>query len=368
MVSSLLHNVKPEIPMKKLQAKSLIALVFTCVALAGCTDSSITEVKKSSMRQSDFTYGEVLDDAKGCKSTEWNHHDDENGRAVVEYTCTAQIASKLIENAETDNIARVKDLTKAYDISWKQTFESLERRKNDIAEAVVQARANNAAKLKEVNDELQEAQEKLNLTLASSPETYASRGFSGYTPQLLEIGKRDRESAIWQAKLRVEAAQKRIETTKQAQSNPEAEHQFAPGQYRSASDYQSMLDGMLSWKERYYTAAKELETRELKKAEEFLPAAKDRKLQMKITFLVNKKFPVAVQSGKWIYDGKDDGTVDVVYLAAILLDPKRMQEVLEMALKSRLKFEVDSNKLFAAFPIECSEQIPTGCELRKPAL
>ena len=78
--------------------------------LAACTDSSITEVKKSSISQSDFTYGEALDDAKGCKSTEWNRHDDGNGRPVVEYTCTAEMSSKLIENAKAENIVRVKEM------------------------------------------------------------------------------------------------------------------------------------------------------------------------------------------------------------------------------------------------------------------
>lgn len=354
--------------MKIFHAQRILALAFICAALAACSDSSIKEVKNSSIRQSDFTYGEILDDARGCKSTDWDHHDDANGRSVVEYTCTAELSSSLIESAQKDNIDRVKALSKDLDEGWQQAFATIQKRKDYVAQAVTEARVNNEAKLKEAIGQQQAAQERLNRALASSPESYITRGPNGYSPAMLEDGRQRMQAAIVQEKLQVEAAQRQIEAIEKAQNDPaDAGRQFALDQYRSVSEYQTMLDGMLSWKDRYYAAMNAAEASGMKRASEFLSAAKDRKLQMKITFLVNKKSPVGLQSATWVYDGQDDGGVNMVYLAAILLDPKRMQEVLGTEQRSRLKLEINSYERLQSFPIACGVKIPSGCELRQPA-
>lgn len=352
--------------MKTSQLKRILVSAFIFAALTACTDSSITEVKKSSIAQSDFTFGETLDNAKGCKTTEWDHR-DESGRSIVQYTCTAAMPLTLVERAGKENINSIKALIKAFDEDWQLSLKTLEERKNYVSGAIVQARTNNEAKLNEGNAQLREAQERLSRALASSPESYIGHGPSGYTPQLIEMGKERMQLDILKAKREVEAVQRRIEATEAAQNAPTdaAQQSSLLGQYRSPSEYQVMIDGMLSWKDRYYAAINESEAREIKKAEEFLIAAKDRTLQMKITFLVRKKFPVQIQSATWNYDGKEYGAVNSIYLAAVLLDPKRMQELIEGAQRSHLKLEIDSLKLEKSFPIACGEKILTGCELRK---
>jgi hypothetical protein len=76
---------------------------------------------------------------------------------------------------------------------------------------------------------------------------------------------------------------------------------------------------------------------------------------------------VDVQSATWIDGGKESKPVNNVYLAAALMDPKRLQEVLVGEQRSRLKFGVNNYEHHKSFPIECGEKIPTGCELRKHA-
>ncbi len=352
--------------MKTSHLYKILFAAFICTALAACTDASITEVKKASIPQSDYTFGEVFDNAKGCRTTEWQSQ-EEGGRAVVRYTCTADTPQALVDNAERDNTNSVKALTKSLDDGWQQSLKSLQSRKETVLGAVVQARKYNEAKLSEGNSQLQAAQEKLNQALASTPQNYIGHGPSGYTPQLLAMGRERKQLSIERAQREVAVAQRRIAEAGEAQNDPgAARSQFSSqSSLRSAEEYQQMIDGMLSWKDRYYAAISEFEAREMNRVGEFLRSAKDRQLQMKITFVVKKKFPVDIQSATWTYDGQEAGPVNLIFLGAALLDPKRLEEALTVARKVRLKHEIDSRALLNSFPIVCGEAIPAGCELRK---
>jgi hypothetical protein len=339
---------------------------FICTALAACTDAGIAEVQKASIAQSDFTFGEILGKAKGCTSTEWDHH-EENARPVVQYTCTVDLPQALIDIAAQDNTNRVKDLTKELDKLFQENSKKLQKSKEGVAQAAIRAGTQKESRIKQGQGALQEAQARLNQTLASSPQQYIGHGPSGYTPQLLAEGRDRMQLAINSAKREVEVARRKLDDAEAGIEPDSAYRHPALGQERSAAEYAAQIDGMASWKDRYYAAINELEAREMKRAEEFVTAAKDRKLQMRITFLVRKQFPVGVQSATWIDGGKESKPVDAVYLAAALGDPKRLQEVLVGEQRSRLKFGVNNYEHHKAFPIECGEKIPTGCELKKQA-
>lgn len=351
--------------MKSIQLHKILASIFTCLTLMACTDASINEVKEASISQSDYTFGEVFDKAKGCKTTEWDSQ-EENGRAVVRYTCTVDTPQALVEFAERDNTNRVKALSKSLDDGWQKSLKSLQSRKETVLGAAVQAKKNNDAKLSEGNSQLQAAQAKLNQALASVPQNYIGHGRSGYTPQLLAEGRERKQLAIDRAEREVAVAQRRIAEAAEFQNVPSAvNNQFSSQtNSRSADEYQQMIDGMLPWKDRYYAAIGELEAREMDRAAEFLRAAKERPLQMKIAFVVRKKSPVDIQSASWAYDGKDAGPVNLIFLGASLLNPKRFEEVLSLARKARLRYEIDSREAHKSFPIICGESIAGGCELR----
>ncbi len=351
--------------MKSIQLHKILASIFTCLTLMACADSSITEVKKASISQSDYTFGEIFDNAKGCKTTEWASQ-EENGRSVVRYTCTVDTPQAMVDFAERDNTNKVKALSKSLDDGWQRTLKNLESRKETVLGAAAQARKYNDAKLNEGHGQLQAAQAKLKQAMASAPQDYIGHGPSGYTPQLLATGRERKQLAIDRAEREVAVAQRRIADAAEFQNDPgAANNQFSSqrGQ-RSAEEYQQMIDGMLSWKDRYYAAVSEVEAREMSRAGEFLQAAKDRQLQMKVTFLVRKKSPVDIQSATWSYDGQDAGPVNLIFLGASLLDPKRLEEVLSLARKARLKHEIDSRALLSSFPIVCGENIAGGCEPR----
>lgn len=354
--------------MKSTHTGTLVVLALLLAGLSGCTDSSIREVKRSSLPQSDFTFGEALDDAKGCKATEWTHRDDDNGRPIVEYTCTTELSSAMVETARKENVAKLKAVTEQLDQRWQGLIETIKHRQNSVAQSHVQARAAIDGQLNEVNARLQAAQEQLNQALGKSPEQYIGPVRNGYTPTLLAEGERRKQTFVQQLQQQIEVIQKQKEAIEKTRDDPtKVAQQLASPQYRGIAEYQRTLDGMLAWKDRYYAAMSEIEARELKKAEEFLLAAKDRKLQMKVTFLVKNKSPVELRSATWVYDGKEDGSVNTAYLAAVLLDPKRMQEVIDSGWKSRLRPEISSFDIEMAFPIICDEKLIDGCELRKPA-
>lgn len=355
--------------MKSIRTGTLVVFAFLCAGLSACTDSSIREVKRSSLPQSDFTFGEALDDsAKGCKATEWTHRDDDNGRPMVEYICTTELSSTLVETARKENVDKLKSFTARLDQRWQGFVETIKQRQNSVAQAQLQARGEVDRSLNEVSTRLQVAQEQLKQALEKSPEQYVGPVRNGYTPTLLAEGERRKQTSVQQLQRQIEGIQKQRETFEKVRDAPTGvERQLAMTQYRSAAEYQRTLDGVLAWKDRYYAAMKEIEAKELKKAEDFLSVAKDRKLQMKVTFLVKNKSPVELRSASWIYDGKEDGAVNTAYLAAVLLDPKRMQEVVNDGWKSRLRPEISIFDLEMVFPIACDEKLIDGCELRKPA-
>ena len=341
-------------------------LVILCAGLSACGDSGIAAVKKTSIPQSDFTFGEALDDAKGCKSTEWTSRDDENGRPIVEYTCTAELSSKLIEIARKENTDKVTALTKRLEQGWQSAVESTKQYQSTLVQANEQARAHNDDQLNQINAQLQTAQERLSKAQAMTPEQYVGPVRNGYTPTLLADGERRKQEFLKEVQLQLDGVQRQKEATEKARNDPaEAGRQFSLAQYRTAAEYQATLDGMLAWKDRYYAAMSEAEAREMKKAEEYVSAAKGSKLQMKVIFIVKNKSPVELVTAKWVRDGKDDGTVNAAYLGAVLLDPKRMQEVLDNAQKARLSQQTNLIDFEKAFPIECDAKLVDGCELKK---
>lgn len=356
--------------MNSFRIHKILISVFACTALIACTNASVTEVKKASFARSNYTFGELLDSPKACASIDWDHHEDNAGR-VVQYTCTVDIPQAMIDAAAQDNAKRIKESTKELGKHWQDTLEKVQQRKEDVAQAVMREGTQKASRIKQGQGALQEAQTRLDRTLASSPQQYIGHGPSGYTPQLLAEGRERMQTAINVAQREVGVARRNLdEAQAEAEAGVERDSAYRPptlGQGRSAPEYQAMIDGMLSWKDRYYAALNELEAREMKLAEEFVTAAKASKLQMRIKFLVRKTSPVEVQGATWIDGGKEFKPVSPIYVAAALVDHNRLQEILVGEQASRLRFQVIKNEHYKSLPIECGEKIPTGCELKKEA-
>lgn len=350
--------------MSKLSSKLILAGALLCLGLAACTDSSISAVKTSSVPHSDFTFGEALDDAKGCKSTEWTHRDDDNGRSVVEYTCTAEITSAQVEQARKETTDRIKALSKTFDTIWTDALTTLAQQKQDVEQNAMRDRGQAEARVEEAKARRQYLQQMVD-TLTARLEKAGAEQLDGkrappFVARRLEADIESTKAAIAGADVQVAAAEK-------ARDNPVAAPSLGANPYKSVGEYDHMTQGMLAWKDRYYAAIAEKESTEMKRADDFIAAAKGRKLQLKISFQVNKKSPVELRSAKWVSDDKVETAVNSSYVAAVLLDPKRMQQVVDDAVKSRLKLPSSNFEAMETFPIVCGHTVPEGCALRKSA-
>ncbi|MFM9925456.1 hypothetical protein VLK31_20875 [Variovorax sp. H27-G14] len=354
----------PLVHMSKLSTKSILAGGLLCLGLTGCTDSSITAVKKSSVPQSDFTFGEALDDAKGCESTAWSHRDDDNGRSVVEYTCTAEITSAQVDRARADNTHRIKALSKTFDTIWTDALATLAQHKQTVEQGAARDRSEAQARVDDAKARRQYLQQMID-TLSAEHEKASAEQPDGkrappYVARRLEADIASTKSAIATSDVLVAAAEK-------ARDNPVAAPSLGANPYKSVAEYEHMTQGMLAWKERYYTAVAEKEATGMKRADEFIARAKGQKLQLKITFQVNKKSPVELRSAKWVSDAQMETAVNSSYVAAVLLDPKRMQQLVDEAVKSRLQLPSNNFEAMETFPIVCGHTVSEGCAPRKDA-
>ncbi len=78
----------------RLAIASLTASLF----LAGCFNSDVDLVKDSVMEfDKTLTIGEALDNWKACEKTSWEQFETQNGKQIVEYTCSRPVALYDIE-------------------------------------------------------------------------------------------------------------------------------------------------------------------------------------------------------------------------------------------------------------------------------
>lgn len=350
--------------MKTTHFTKTVLLTFFCAALAACTDASVNQLKGSVPPNGEMTYGELFEQSKDCTGGQWEHR-GESGGVLVTYTCNLEPSAALIESVRKGATARVKSLTKYFNDEWQRSLAALQRGKEDAEKTVIQAGTQKQVRITQAQSHLQEAQNKLNQALASSPQQYLGISLKGHTPGVLALGREHRLAYIESTKKEVDIAQQKLLDAEAGMEPDTANRNPGLKQTHSAAEYQELIDGMQSWRSRYDAAVVEAEARELNRAEAYLSAAKDQKLKLSISLLVKKQSVVPV-SAKWTNNGKDDGTINL-YTDGLLQAPWRMHEILEGVLKSRLSYVVDRNKSYASFPIQCGKEIPTGCELKKPA-
>ena len=350
--------------MPKPSSKLILAGTLLCLGLTACTDSSITAVKESSIPQSDFTFGEALDDAKGCKSTAWSHRDDSNGRPVVEYTCTVEISSAQVEQAKKENADRIKAMSKMFETVWTDALTTIAQHKQNVEQSALRDRAEAQARLEEVRARRQYLQQMMNVLAGKQAKAAAEQAEGKRANPYANLRI---EGDITSTKSAIALADAQIARAENARDNPVAASSSGGNPEKGVADYEHMTQGMLAWKERYFAAVADKEAAETRRANEFIASARDRKLQMKMTFQVNKKSPVELRSATWVSDDQVEAAVNPALVAVVLLDPKRMQQVVDEAVKSRLKLPMSNSDALESFPIVCGYKVPEGCALRKSA-
>ena len=342
----------------------LPTLVLT--TLAACTDSSITAVKEASMRQSDFTYGEVFDEAKGCKSTAWKASDDADGRKVVEYTCSAALSDETLQKARQSGVEKAKDMSKGLTEAWNRTYETIESRRKQVGESLRLERSTAEAKLEELQRAMQEAQRTLETTNAKPPTAFIGHGPSGYTPKLIEWGEERKRVEVQKDEQRLATLQNSIALVQRELTGLQDPAQYRIMGGKNAAEYEQALQRMDLLKDKYFAAVAQLEASLLKQAQDHVASQEKRKLELKVKFLVPKKSAIEPSAANWYVDDQRSDSMGVVYLAAAIVKPSYLPQIIDKQWSIQLAVPTDSSKALESFGYRCDAELPAGCELRNP--
>lgn len=326
--------------MKSIKPGALVALGFLCAALSACTDSNITAVKEASLARSDFTFGEALDDAKGCKDTAWERQDDANGRPVVIYTCTAEAFDDIAQEAKKKALA---DLDTAS-----------QERANVYPEMITALRQ----KLAEAKKSSEGA------SVEQSPKLQAAgKALQDYEAEVDEVMKSPINNPEWKRTAQLELArmQRNYEVLKaQEEQDAPARRQEANGAVAKA---QKELDDAASWQERYTTAVKTTRTIVEKEINDYYGRAHTFKLR--IQFTASKKSPITPSTIEWLMDERP--VVASILMPSFLYDPKKMEASLREIFKEKASIKA-KDRYQEIFPILCYYRWsdPTiGCSVKE---
>lgn len=334
------------------------AIALACFVLTACTDSSITEVKESSVPQSDFTFGEVFDDAKGCKSTKWRTAEDANGRPLVEYTCTAEVSDEMLQKAREANIKKVNDLSAAQVAGWDETRGDIERRIKNLISYQHQERAEGEREIKELEQSIRQEQTRMDQLAAMPVPVLNSPALAAVAEQRRAIDAQEMGKSLAFLRGKVESIQRKLEGPATVDHYKISEGDMTLGEHQEA------LVKMDAQKEGYFAAINALESSLIGNAEGYAHEQAKRNLQLKVTFRVNKKSPVELTSAAWFLDDQAESGMGMINLAAALIRPSYMPEIIETKWKEKLAMPRDRWKTQGEFPYQCDR---AGCELRKPA-
>jgi|GEM_PF-996413 len=325
--------------MNVLQLGKTGALLLLCATLGACTNSSITQVKESSLPQSNFTFGEVLDGAKGCKSSDWEHSKADYGQTLVEFTCLTATSDDVIQAArqqsqqDLDNVAKEKE----------------ERYSKMLAAA--------QASLANAKDALERSEQARTAKLES-----AARALQLYEPQAAEVANSPINNPTWKRMVEQQLSSMRSNYV-ELQAKMEAERPVEQAQGQEAiAKAKKRWNEMAQWKEQYLAAAKA--TKDKVSGELDAHFSGYHKFQLKVTFLAHESKGVSVNSSEWFLDGRR--VASNAFIPAFLRHPQDMDTALKDMFREKIRFD-SGGRYGKQFPIECFTEwgdLVTGCSLK----
>lgn len=325
--------------MKSTKAATLVLLGVLCAALSACTDSNITAVKKASLGHSDFTFGEALDDAKGCKDTAWERHDDGNGRPVVTYICTAQAFDDLTQEARKKSLADLEIVTREKASAYPEMINALQQKLSAAKATGDGVSLEQKQKLEAAAKALQDYQAEVDAVMKSPIDnTY---------------WKRTAQQQLVQMQQRYEDLKVQIE--KDAPGNKlQAEGVIAKAQQE--------LDNAASWESKYADAVKT--TRDSVEKEISDHYGRAHTFKLRIQFPVMNKSAITPSAIEWLLD--DRPVAASILMPSFLYNPKEMEASLRDIFRDKVSIDA-RGRYQEVFPIECYyrwSDPTTGCAVK----
>lgn len=315
------------------------ALLLVSAALGACTNSSITQVKESALPQSNFTFGEVLDGAKGCKSTDWDHSKADYGQTLVEFTCLTATSDEVVQAAKQKSL---QDLDKVALEKEQQYSKMLEAAEQQVANA---------------NNLLERSEQSRKSKLES-----AAQALQVYEAQAEQVANSPINNSTWKRMAEQELAKMKSNYA-QLQSKLESARSAEQAQDKEAiANAQKRLEEMTQWKDRYLAAAKA--TKEKIASDLDVHFSGSHKFQLKVTFLAHEDKGVNVNSSEWFLNDKK--VASNAFIPAFLRHPQDMDTVLKEMFKDKIRFQA-LEKYTKEFPIECAYEWDgkvSGCALK----
>ncbi|OEZ29167.1 hypothetical protein [Variovorax boronicumulans] len=291
------------------------------------------------MARSDFTFGEALDDAKGCKDTAWERHDDANGRPMVVYTCTAEAFDDIAQEAKKKALADLDAVSREKANAYPEMITALRK---DLEGA--KAAANNATLNQ--NQKLQEAE----------------RTLADYRVQVDEVMKSPINNTAWKR----DAQQQLVHMQLQYERLKAQVEKDAPEEKLQAESViakaQKGLEDTVSWEERYRAAVKA--TRDSLEKEIDAYYGRDHTFKLRIQFAVGKKSPTTPSTIEWLMDERP--AVASILMPSFLYDPKKMEASLRDIYEDKVSIKA-RDRYQETFPIVCYYRLsdPTiGCAVK----
>jgi len=325
--------------MKSTRATTLVLLGVLCATLSACTDSNITAVKKASLARSDFTFGEALDDAKGCKDTAWERHDDGNGRPVVTYTCTAQAFDDITQEARKKSLADLEIVTREKASAYPEMINALQQK-------LTAAKASGDGVSLEQKQKLEAA----------------AKALQDYQAEVDAVMKSPINNSYWKRTAQQQFAQmqQRYEDLKvQIEKEAPANKLQAEGAITKA---QQELDNAASWEKKYADAVKT--TRDSVEKEISDHYGRTHAFKLRIQFPVTNKSAITPSAIEWLLDERP--VAASILMPAFLYNPKEMEASLRDIFADKVSINAQG-RYQEAFPIECYyrwSDPTTGCAVK----
>jgi hypothetical protein len=297
--------------MNIIPALKLIGVSVAVVTLAACGDSKISAVKDSSFPNAEFTFGETMGKAKGCKNGEWTS-ELVSDTTFVTYTCTATVNPDIIKMSK--------------DRALRQMAEAMQYRERQYADIV----ANGASALAQAKTMKERADQKQAADLKVIEEDIENlQKPIPYAPaSLMAERERTREQYI---ELR--------EKLKARMASPDA------SDLQNIEASQKIVDDIALWKDKYAAAVKQPAPALKKEIDAYYD--KDHVVQIKTRFMYRVNAPAKALTAQVLWNGEKHTEAEPVYL----LDPARMAEFITYVTKNGRSMEI-TEKYDAAFPIK----------------
>ncbi|RYH30855.1 MAG: hypothetical protein EON54_21595 [Alcaligenaceae bacterium] len=338
-------------------------LLSICALMGACTDSAITQVKERKIASTDFTYGELFEKAKGCKSATWSATDDENGRKIVEGLCTTTLNDAARARAMQLNDEHVQRVVGEFATVWASVNQGLEKRRDYLINSADQNGARLTAASEQSWQALKEAQanvdqmRELSINDPAWSEVHSRVQYQGSGMQrsrLLQLRNAERNLAeVQQRSEHVEAERAGLSTVNAAKDG-------------QVADLSAAIDGLNEMKADYDAAVAAVKDAMIHEARVHESLLSESELILRFRFRVNDHSAPDVLGGGWLLDGQPSDMRQVMLMGAATMTPDRLTKLIEENWTQRLVAPSDVKAIWNAFPFECTDGHQQGC-VRKPA-